>query len=141
MAVVEPARTAFGPSHEVSNQPPPLEGYNVFEQDTALVEALEREGGGWGHERARALGEIAGGEAVEWGRQANENPPVLRTHDRHGHRIDEVEFHPAWHKLMDAAVSHGLHSLPWTADQPGGHVARAAAFITMGQAAGGHLCP
>ena len=141
MAVTEPRRTQAGPTHEVVNQVPPLEPYNVFEQDRPLVEALHREGGGWAEAQASAVGEIAGGEAVEWGRQANENPPVLRTHDRHGHRIDEVEFHPAWHKLMDAAVSHGLHSLPWTADQPGGHVARAAAFITMGQAEGGHLCP
>ena len=96
---------------------------------------------GWAEAQVSAVGEIAGGEAVEWGRQANENPPKLRTHDRYGHRIDEVEFHPAWHKLMDVAVSHGLHSLPWTEPRPGGHVARAAAFVTMGQAEGGHLCP
>jgi putative acyl-CoA dehydrogenase len=125
----------------VINQVPPLEPYNVFEQDRPLVEALHREGGGWAEAQVSAVGEIAGGEAVEWGRQANENPPKLRTHDRYGHRIDEVEFHPAWHKLMDVAVSHGLHSLPWTEERPGGHVARAAAFVTMGQAEGGHLCP
>ena len=141
MAVIEPRHTDFGPSHEVLNQSPPLEPYNVFEQDRPLVEALHREGGGWAAGQVSEVGEIAGGEAVEWGRQANENTPVLRTHDRYGHRIDEVEFHPAWHKLMDVSVSHGLHSLPWTAPEPGGHVARAAAFIVMGQAEGGHLCP
>ena len=75
---------------------------------------------GWAEAQVSAVGEIAGGEAVEWGRQANENPPMLRTHDRYGHRIDEVEFHPAWHKLLDVAVSHGLHSLPWTEARPGG---------------------
>jgi putative acyl-CoA dehydrogenase len=125
----------------VTNQAPPLEPYNVFESDRALVEALEREGGGWAAELVSAVGEFAGGEGAELGRQANENTPVLRTHDRYGHRIDEVEFHPSYHRLMDVAVSHGLHSLPWTDPRPGAHVARAAAFMVMGQAEGGHLCP
>ena len=107
MAVVEPPRTRSRRRTRSLNQAPPLVGYNVFEQDRPLVEALEREGGGWAADRARAVGELAGGEAIEWGRQANENPPVLRTHDRYGNRIDEVEFHPAWHRLMDVAVSHG----------------------------------
>ena len=104
MAVIEPARTALGATHEVSNQSVPLAGYNVFEQDRPLVEALEREGAEWAYERARTVGEIAGGEALEWGRQANENPPVLRTHDRFGNRIDEVEFHPV---LAPAARCRG----------------------------------
>jgi putative acyl-CoA dehydrogenase len=141
MAVVEPARTSFGSTHEVVNQSRPLEDYNVFEQDAALVEALEREGADWARERVRTVGELAGGEAIEWGRQANENPPVLRTHDRFGNRIDEVEFHPAWHKLLEAAVAYELHSLPWAQPRPGAHVARAAAFMVMGQAEAGHGCP
>ncbi len=141
MAVAEPARAPFSATHEVFNQAPPLEGYNVFEQDRPLVEALAREGGEWARDRARAAGEVAGGEAIEWGRQANENPPKLRTHDRHGNRIDEVEFHPSWHRLVELAVSSGSHSLPWTEDRPGGHVARAAIFMTLGQAEGGHGCP
>ena len=89
-------------THEVLNQPPPLRGYNLFDSDRALGEALEREGGGWAADRARQLGAIAGGEAIDWGVQANAYPPVLRTHDRYGHRIDEVEFHPAWHELLRA---------------------------------------
>jgi putative acyl-CoA dehydrogenase len=141
MAVVEPARTEIGATHEVVNQAAPLEGYNVFEQDAALVEALEREGGGWGYERVRALGEIAGGDGIEWGRQAEENRPILHTHDRYGHRIDEVEYHPAYHKLMDVSVSHELHCLPWSTPRPGAHVVRAAAFMTFSQADGGHGCP
>src|SRR5512145_632927 len=140
MAVAEPQRARSGPTHEVINQVPPLEPYNVFECDRPLVEAVTREGADWAIERVGALGEIAGGEAVEWGRLANENPPVLRTHDRYGQRIDEVEFHPSYHRLMEVAVSHGLHSLPWTDTRPGAHVARAAAFVVMGQAEGGHLC-
>ena len=140
MAVVEPAR-GHAPTHEVLNQAPPLQGYNVFEQDTVLVEALEREGAGWARELAVEVGAFAGGEGIDLGRQANENPPILRTHDRFGNRIDEVEFHPAWHRLMDFAVSHGAHSLPWTADRPGGHVARAGVFLPLGQAEAGHGCP
>jgi putative acyl-CoA dehydrogenase len=141
MAVAEPQRSRSGPTHAVTNQAQPLEPYNVFESDRPLVEALEREGGGWAAGLVSAVGEFAGGEGVELGRQANENTPVLRTHDRYGHRIDEVEFHPSYHRLMDVAVSHGLHSLPWTDPRPGAHVARAAAFMVMGQAEGGHLCP
>jgi putative acyl-CoA dehydrogenase len=141
MAVVEPTRTDLQATHEVFNQTPPLEGYNVFEQDRPLVEALAREGGEWASDRARALGEIAGGEAIAWGRQANDNPPLLRTHDRFGNRIDEVEFHPAWHRLLELAVAYELHSLPWTSPRPGAHVARAAAFMTLSQAEGGHGCP
>src|SRR5215210_2654492 len=141
MAVAEPQRTRSASTHEVTNQVPPLEPYNVFGSDRVLGEALRREGGDWATDRVHAVGEFAGGEGVELGRLANENPPVLRTHDRYGHRIDEVEFHPSYHRLMDVAVSNGLHSLPWTDPRPGAHVARAAAFMVMGQAEGGHLCP
>jgi putative acyl-CoA dehydrogenase len=141
MAVVEPPRT-HDPTHEVLNQAPPLVDYNVFEQDRPLVEALHREGAGWAAERASTIGAIAGSaEAITWGRQANENPPVLRTHDRFGNRIDEVEFHPAWHRMLEVAVSHGAHSLPWSDPQPGAHVARAAIFMPLGQAEPGHGCP
>jgi putative acyl-CoA dehydrogenase len=128
-------------THEVLNQPPPLEGYNLFEHDRALREALHREGAGWAVERASALGEIAGGEPMRWGVQANASPPVLRTHDRYGHRIDEVEYHPAWHELMRLAVAHELHALPWRDPRPGAHVARAALFMLLSQAESGHGCP
>jgi putative acyl-CoA dehydrogenase len=123
------------------NQPPPLEGYSVLGQDRALVEALEREGGGWARERVLAVGELAGGEALEWGFQANRSPPMLRTHDRFGNRIDEVEFHPAWHRLMRAGIENGMHALPWREQRAGAHVARAAMFMVMSQAEGGFGCP
>src|SRR5688572_33307027 len=113
-------------THDVANQVPPLEGRNLFADHVALVEALEREGGGWAHERVLAVGAAWGADPVRWGFEANENPPRLRTFDRYGHRIDEVEFHRAWHDLMDLAVRHELHSLPWTSDSPGAHVARTA---------------
>ena len=128
-------------THEVQNQVPPLEGYDVFSADRALGEALGREGGGWAEDQARRLGRIAGGEALAWGFQANANTPVLRTHDRFGHRIDEVEYHPAWHALMRTAVEHALHALPWREARPGAHVARAAMFFTLSQAEAGHGCP
>src|SRR5436309_15106606 len=128
-------------THEVLNQPPPLQDYDLFTTDRALAEALGREGAGWAEERVRRLGAIAGGEPLRWGVLANANPPVLRTHDRYGNRIDEVEFHPAWHALMRLAVGHELHALPWRDTRPGAHVARAALFFVLGQVEAGHGCP
>src|ERR1700736_6809186 len=129
-------------THTVFNQTPPLEGVDVFSSNLPLVEALEREGGGWVRDRAAALGVLIGGEPQQlWGRLANENRPVLRTHDRYGNRIDEVDFHPAWHKLMKLGVEHELHSLPWTSDEPSAHTARAALYMTAMQAEAGFACP
>jgi putative acyl-CoA dehydrogenase len=128
-------------THAVTNQPPPLEGVNLFTQNRPLVEALEREGAGWGFEEAAAIGEIAGGEAIRWGFEANENPPKLRTHDRFGHRVDQVEFHPAWHALMRTSVAHELHALPWRSKRPGAHAARVARTLTLSQVEAGHGCP
>jgi hypothetical protein len=82
-------------THKVRDQPPPLSGYNVYDADPVLAQALHREGGGWGEEWVRALGALAGGEdAIALGEQADLNPPRLRTHDRYGRRVDQVEFHP-----------------------------------------------
>ncbi len=130
-------------THEVFNQAPPLEGRDVFGDNTPLVEATEREGASWVLERASELGELIGGEPQQvWGRLANENKPVLRTHDRYGHRIDEVEFHPAWHQLMKLGVEHELHALPWREqNRPAAHVARAAMYMTAMQAEAGYACP
>jgi putative acyl-CoA dehydrogenase len=125
-----------------ANQPPPLVDYNLFEADAPLRESLEREGGSWAQELVEELGRLAGTQqAIDWGFQANAHPPVLRTHDRFGERIDEVEFHPAWHELMKVAVGHGLHALPWREPRPGAHAARAAAFYVWSQVEGGHGCP
>jgi putative acyl-CoA dehydrogenase len=137
LTVPEPPRA----THEVLNQPPPLAGYDLYATDRALAEAMEREHAGWAVERVRRLGALLGGEPVTWGIQANANPPTLRTHDRYGHRIDEVEFHPAWHELMRLAVAHELHALPWRDPRSGAHVARAALFFLQGQVEGGHGCP
>ena len=139
MATVE---RRSGSTHEVTNQPPPLVDYNVFEADRPLVEAVRREGADWAEERISAVGELAGTERIQrLGAEANENPPKLRTHDRFGHRVDEVEFHPAWHELLGLAVEHELHSSPWQDPRPGAHVARGAAFMCMSQAEAGIGCP
>src|SRR3954447_23846831 len=128
-------------THEVFNQPPPLEDRNLFTDHAALVEGLHREGGGWAHARAVEVGAAWGAQPLRCGAEANEFPPRLRTHDRYGHRIDEVEFHPAWHRLMALAREHELHSLPWTAARDGAHVARAALYLTATQAEAGLACP
>jgi putative acyl-CoA dehydrogenase len=129
-------------THTVFNQAPPLEGVDVFSSNLPLVEAVQREGAGWVTERASTLGRFVGGEPQQlWGRLANENKPVLRTFDRYGHRIDEVEFHPAWHQLMTMGVENELHSLPWTSEEPSPHAARAALYMTAMQAEAGYACP
>jgi putative acyl-CoA dehydrogenase len=129
------------PTHDVLNQPPPLEGGNLFEQDTALQEAVALEGGAWGEKRLRTYGGLAGDELWELGFLANEQRPVLHTHDRFGRRLDEVEFHPAWHRVMETAIAHGLHALPWTSDSAGRHVVRAALCYLHGQVEAGSYCP
>jgi putative acyl-CoA dehydrogenase len=126
---------------EAQNQPPPLVDYNLFVENRPLVEALEREGAGWAAERASRFGALLTGEPLEWGRLANEHPPRLRTHDRFGNRIDEVEFHPAWHSLMQTSIEHGLHALSWREPRQGAQVARAALFFMMAEVEAGHGCP
>jgi putative acyl-CoA dehydrogenase len=128
-------------THEVRNQVPPLAGHDVAD-DPALRAAVEREGAGWATPQLHELGALAGmATTAEQARLANEHPPVLRSHDRFGNRIDEVEFHPAWHALMSTAVGHGLHAAPWADQRPGAHVARAAKFYVWSQAEAGHGCP
>jgi putative acyl-CoA dehydrogenase len=129
-------------THEVFNQAPPLSDYNVFTADRPLVEAVRREGADWAEERISRAGELGGSARLqELGMVANQNPPKLKTHDRYGNRVDEVDFHPAWHELLGIAVANELHSLPWREPQPGAHVARAASFMCFGQAEAGVGCP
>ena len=120
--------------HEVLNQPPPLVDFDVVGRDPVLLAGIEREGAAWAREDLGVLGRLAGSaEAQTWARHANESPPVLRTHDRYGFRIDEVEYHPDYHRLMDVAVTHGLHGAPWSDPRPGAHVARARPGSSRGR--------
>ncbi len=129
-------------THVVENQPPPLRDYNLYQQDQALCEAVEREGAAWAQPRLQAFGALAGSrESIELGFQANENKPVLYTHDNYGHRVDEVRFHPAYHRLMQIATEHGLHAVHWREPCAGAHVARAAMFYLQSQVDAAHGCP
>ncbi|ULR54216.1 acyl-CoA dehydrogenase family protein [Streptomyces deccanensis] len=130
-------------THEVTNQAPPLVDYDVFGADAVLAEAVERHLAPEVLEEARdeltGFGRTAGSAQVqEWGRLANENPPKLRAYDRYGNRVDEVEFHPSWHRLLGKGVSAGL-TAAW--NRPGGHVRRAAAFVVWTQVEAGNGCP
>ncbi|MGK5112600.1 acyl-CoA dehydrogenase family protein [Geodermatophilus sp. CPCC 205506] len=136
----------MGVTHEVTNQAPPLVGHDPIAGDAALSEACVRHADAATLESLKALGALAGSEqAQEWGRLANENPPRLRTHDRYGHRVDEVEFHPAWHELMRTAVEQGLAGAPWCQDpahpEPHAHVRRAVGYLGWTQVEMGHGCP
>ena len=129
-------------NHEVLNQPPPLVDYNPFAMDRALRHAVAREGAGWACAELEDFGRVCGSaEVIEWGALSNQHPPVLHTHDRYGHRRDEVEFHPAWHNLMRLAVERRIHSLPYSDPRPGAHVTRAAFAMLASENEAGHLCP
>jgi putative acyl-CoA dehydrogenase len=125
-----------------SNQSPPLVDFNLFTSDEVLREALLREGGAWAEAEAKSFGELMGSrKLIDWGFKANEYPPILRSHDSTGQRIDEVEFHPAYHELMRSSIAHGLHSSPWRETREGAHVARAVLMMLASQNEFGHLCP
>ncbi|WP_217476202.1 acyl-CoA dehydrogenase family protein [Stutzerimonas stutzeri] len=131
----------FAETHEVLNQVPPLEGANLYRLDLPLQDWVRRNKGGWAESRLDAYGQLAGGPLMVAGFLANENKPVFKSHDRYGHRIDLVEFHPAYHELMRTAIAHGIPSLPWTDPQPGSQVARAALMYLHNQAEAGSSCP
>lgn len=128
-------------THEVFNQVPPLDGANLYRVDLPLQEWNRRFGGAWAEDRLHTYGSLAGGPLMAAGFLANEQKPVFKSHDRYGHRIDLVEFHPAYHELMGAAIKHGLPSSPWTDPRSGAHVARAAMSYLHSQAEAGSGCP
>jgi putative acyl-CoA dehydrogenase len=133
----------MGETHEVLNQAPPLDAYNLYTSDPVLDSAVAREGGKDSRDRLIEFGEATGSrEYYRWSFEANRNDPELITHDRFGHRVDMVEFHPSWHALMETAVTNGNHSLPWEESPPeGAHVTRAAMTYMSGQIESGHNCP
>ncbi|MFC4945217.1 acyl-CoA dehydrogenase family protein [Pseudonocardia sp. GCM10023141] len=138
MLTPAPQRSA---THDVTNQVPPLLDYDAA-ADAALLEGLRREGGGWAEAELRRIGRKAGSaEAQQWSEEANRFAPVLRTHDRYGNRIDEVEFHHSYHRLMDTAVADGGAGSVWADDRPGAHVAWAATTHAWSHTEAGHGCP
>lgn len=132
----------YATTHEVTNQPPELENYNLYAEDTALQEALKREGAEWAEQDVTRFGAECGlSDRIKLGFDANANKPQLRTHDRFGHRIDEVDYHPSYHQLMDIARTEGLHGSPWLHPKPGAHVARAVKYYLHTQVEASHGCP
>lgn len=136
------SRAQRGVTHEVLNQPPPLVDYNAFEADVVLREAVIREGGAWGLERLRDFGAVvASSEALEHAKRAQRNIPVLRTHDRFGNRVDEVEYDPSMHWMLRLGVEREVNSLPWREPRPGAHVVRAGLMHLFDQLDTGPCCP
>ena len=136
-------------THEVFNQSPPFQDFNLFTSDSALMEAVNREGAAHQVERLSAFGAVCGScEAFERGRLANENPPRLELFDSKGRRLDLVEFHPAYHECMHLSMEEGLHCSAWdhlakpgAAPLPGANVARSAGTYMAIQMEAGHQCP
>ena len=129
-------------THEVLNQPPPLVDFNAFDADPALSEGLAREGGDWGLDRTRDFGAIvASSEALAHAKRAQRNIPVLRTHDRYGNRVDEIDYDPSMHWMLRLGVERELNSLPWREDRAGAHVVRTAMFHLFNQLDTGPCCP
>ena len=136
------SRSYVRTTHEVQNQPPELGDFDAYQLDLALQEAVAREAASWVGEKLAAYGPVAGSaEMREHARLANRHAPELRTHDRYGHRIDEVLYHPAYHALMEQAMRHEVHSAAWTASAPGGHVAHASLLYLHSQLEAGTACP
>src|SRR5690606_26962062 len=128
-------------THAVENQPPEFAPRDLWKDDIALREALAREGGDAHADRVARYGALAGGELYALSFDAHRDRPRLRTHDRFGHRVDVVEFHPAYHRIMATAVGHGVAGLSWAEPAPGAHVARAALCYLHNQAEPGTSCP
>jgi len=131
----------YAETHDVFNQVPSLDGANLYRLDRPLQEWVHRFGGGWGEAKLDAYGALSGGPLMAAGFLANENKPVFKSHDRYGHRADLIEYHPAYHQLMAAAVEHGLPSLPWTDPRAGAHVVRAGLTYLHSQAEAASGCP
>ncbi|WP_165677590.1 acyl-CoA dehydrogenase family protein [Metapseudomonas otitidis] len=135
------SQSQYAETHDVFNQVPTLDGANLYRLDLPLQEWTRRYGAGWAESRLDVYGALAGGPLMQAGFLANEHKPVFKSHDRYGHRVDLVEFHPAYHELMRTAVEHGLTSLPWQDPRTGAHVARAGLTYLHSQAEAASGCP
>jgi putative acyl-CoA dehydrogenase len=131
-----------GHTHQVENQPEALENYNAYTTDIALQEAVRREGASWAEDTLEKCGAVLGrADTLKLGFDANEYPPHLKSHDHLGRRLDQVEFHPAYHALHQLSREYGLHAEPWITPKAGAHVLRAAKGYMMNQVEASHCCP
>src|SRR5450759_1082374 len=134
-----PASRFLADTHEVSNLSNELCNYNMYTEDLALREAVQREGGHWAEPELTEFGKMTGSaDYLELGNLANKFIPELETHDRFGKRIDLVKFHPAYHQLMKTSIEHGLHASPWSEPKTGAQVVRAAKTYLHTQVEAGH---
>ncbi|MFE5340498.1 acyl-CoA dehydrogenase family protein [Isoptericola sp. NPDC056578] len=142
MTVDEDVHAGGHRTHEVTNQPPERADVNEYLDFPVLRGAVHAFGGGWGEERLVEAGAHVGSATFQRSAElANTHEPVLRTHDRRGRRIDEVEYHPAYHEVIAAAVARGAHTSAWADPRPGANVVRGALFSLFGQVEPGHACP
>ncbi len=142
MHEVEAGRAIRRAPDDVFNQTPPLVDVNLFETDAGLRDALDREGAGDGIAELSRIGqELGDADHAEWARLANRNPPVWQSFDARGHRVDRIDFHPAWHALLRGVVARGFHASPWETKRPRGHTIRAAGYLMQGRIEHGTLCP
>ena len=136
------SKPSLAATHEVFNQPPPLADYDAYGTDPVLQQVVKTLGAGWAEQKLHEAGRTVGSAQVqELARQANRHLPELRTHDRVGHRVDRIDFHPAWHELMTLAIGQETHAFSWTDPRPGAQVARAALSYLWNQGENGICCP
>ncbi len=129
-------------THTVTNQPPPRTGVDEFATNVPLAEGIRMYDAGWALPDLHATGRLVGSADFQHDAElANTHDPILRTHDRYGHRIDEVEYHPSYHRIIAAAVAAGAHTSAWAEPRAGANVARAAQFMLFAQVEPGHACP
>ena len=129
-------------THTVLNQPPLRAGLNEYSTNVALTEAVAAFGGDWASADLERTGGLVGSEDFQHDAVlANTVPPRLHTHDRWGHRVDEIEFHPSYHRIIGSAIAAGAHTSAWADPRPGANVARAAQFHLFAQVEAGHACP
>lgn len=130
------------PTHEVSNQALPLTDVNLYTRDTALQAALAPTPAQAAGARLAEIGaELGSAEMLEAAEDANFHPPELHLFDRQGRRIDQVRFHPAWHRLLDSLCRHGMHNAAWLQPGPSAHLERAASYYLHAQLESGSMCP
>ncbi|WP_406491943.1 acyl-CoA dehydrogenase family protein [Streptomyces sp. NBC_00846] len=130
------------PTHEVTNQAPPRKDLDEYGTNLPLTEAVRAFGAAWHEKELHEIGTLVGSERFQIDVElAHTSPPVLRTHDRYGNRVDEIDFHPAYHEVIGAAVNRGTHTAGWADPKPGAAVARAASFMLFAQIEPGHACP